>query len=182
MFFEEFGSLLATLGIDTVDRLIICGDLNLPGTSPDKIDDDLAELVHSTSFAQLVNSPTQYTRQEHSNGVIKGLGSSTIARLGPLKRRRSISCTDGNRVNSGRGKSLIAGAIQRNCGGTSSLFFDRRKKSHQVLRSSLPRHSRTLSRRSWRAYGHQLHRLHPRFLITRHVSPVSFGSRPSIPP
>ena len=87
-----------------------------------------------------------------------------------------------HRVNSGRGKSLIAGAIQRNCGGTSSLFFDRRKKSHQVLRSSLPRHSRTLSLRSWRAYGHQLHQLHPRFSITRHVSPVSFGSRPSIPP
>ena len=38
-------------------------------------------------------------RQEHSNGVIEGLGSSTIARLGPLRRRRSISCTDGNRVN-----------------------------------------------------------------------------------
>ena len=121
-------------------------------------------------------------RQEHSNGVIERLGSSTIARLGPLKRRRSISCTDGNRVNSGRGKSLIAGAIQRNCGGTSSLFFDIRKKSRQVLRSSLLRPSRTLSRRSWRAYGHQLHRLHPRFSITRHASPVSFGSRPSIPP
>ena len=128
------------------------------------------------------NAPRPSARQEHSNGVIEGLGSSTIARLGPLKRRRSICCTDGNRVNSGRGKSLIAGAIQRNCGGTSSLFFDRRKKSHQVLRSSLPRPSRTLSRRSWREYGHQLHRLHPRFLITRHVSPVSFGSRPSIPP
>ena len=62
-FFDEFGSLLATLGIDTVDRHIICGDLNLPGTSPDKIDDDLAELLDSTSFTQLVNSPTRHDSQ-----------------------------------------------------------------------------------------------------------------------
>ena len=57
-FFEEFGSLLASLGIDMVDGLIICGDLIYQATSPDKIDDDLAELLNSTSFTQLVNSPT----------------------------------------------------------------------------------------------------------------------------
>ena len=69
-FFEEFGSLLATLGIDTVDRLIICGDLNLPGTSPDKIDDDLAELLNSTSFTQLVNSPTRHDSQHIRSSLL----------------------------------------------------------------------------------------------------------------
>ena len=53
LFFEEFGLLLTNLGTDAVDRLLICGDFNLPGTSPDKIDSGLAELLESTSFTQL---------------------------------------------------------------------------------------------------------------------------------
>ena len=69
-FFEEFGSLLATLGIDMVDRLITCGDLNLPGTSPDKIDDHLAELLNSTSFTQLVNSPTRHDSQHIRSSLL----------------------------------------------------------------------------------------------------------------
>ena len=51
---------LTTLGIDAVNRLIICGDFNLPGNSPDTIDDELTELLHSTSFAQFVDAPTRY--------------------------------------------------------------------------------------------------------------------------
>ena len=34
VFFEEFGLLLTNLGTDAVDRFMICGDFNLPGTSP----------------------------------------------------------------------------------------------------------------------------------------------------
>ena len=60
LFFEEFGLLLTNLGTDAVDRLLICGDFNLPGTSPDKIDSGLAELLESTSFTQFVNSPTRH--------------------------------------------------------------------------------------------------------------------------
>ena len=58
LFFEEFGSLLTNLGTKVVDRLIICGDFNLPlpGTSPDTIDNGLAELLDSTSFTQFVVS------------------------------------------------------------------------------------------------------------------------------
>ena len=59
VFFDEFSTLLTTLGIDVGNRLVICGDFNLPGTTPDTHDDELAELLHSTSFAQLVNSPTR---------------------------------------------------------------------------------------------------------------------------
>ena len=43
IFLEEFGSLLANLGTGAADRLMISGDFNLPGTSPNEIDDDLAE-------------------------------------------------------------------------------------------------------------------------------------------
>ena len=113
--------------------------------------DQLVAGINQQHRGSTQNALRSSARQEHSNVVIEGLGSSMIARLGPLKRRRSLSGTDGNRVNSGRGKSLIAEAIQRNFGGTSSLFFDRGKKSHLVLIRSLPMPSRTLSRRSWRA-------------------------------
>ena len=52
LFFEEFGMLLTNLETEVVDRLIICGDFNLPGTSPDTIDNGLAELLDSTSFTR----------------------------------------------------------------------------------------------------------------------------------
>ena len=59
-FLVKFANFLTTLGIDAVNRLIICGDFNLPGNSPDTIDDELTELLHSTSFAQFVDAPTRY--------------------------------------------------------------------------------------------------------------------------
>ena len=59
VFFDEFDLLFTNLGTDAIDRLVICGDFNLPGTSPDTIDNGLAELLHSTSFLQFVKSPTQ---------------------------------------------------------------------------------------------------------------------------
>ena len=39
---------------------MICGDFNLPGMSPDKIDDDLADLLNSTCFTQHVNASTRH--------------------------------------------------------------------------------------------------------------------------
>ena len=61
IFIEEFGSLLATLGTD-LDRLMISGDFNLSGTSPNEIDDGLADLLNSTGFKlkQHISSPTRY--------------------------------------------------------------------------------------------------------------------------
>ena len=60
IFLEEFGSLLATLGADAADRLMICGDFNLLGMSPDKIDDDLTDLLNSTGFTQHINASTRH--------------------------------------------------------------------------------------------------------------------------
>ena len=126
--------------------------------------------------------PQPSVGQERLNSVIEGLGWLVIGWLGWRRPRRSIDCTDGNWVNSGRGKSLTAGAIQRSYGDIWSLFFDRRKKSLRILMSSLLRPSRTLSRRSWRACVYRLRRLHPRFSINHHAPPVSTSSRSSIPP
>ena len=70
LFFEEFGLLLTNLGTDAVDRLLICGDFNLPGTSPDKIDSGLAELLESTSFTQFVNSPTRHDSHHLTSSLL----------------------------------------------------------------------------------------------------------------
>ena len=43
-FFEESSILLATLGIYVVYLLVICGDFNLPGKTPDNHDNELARL------------------------------------------------------------------------------------------------------------------------------------------
>ena len=66
LFYEEFGLLLTNLGTDAVDRLIICGDFNLP----DKIDNGLAELLHSTSFTQFVNSPTRHDSHHDRSSLL----------------------------------------------------------------------------------------------------------------
>ena len=60
IFLEEFCSLLATLGTDAADRLMICGDFNLPGISPNKIDDDLADLLNSTCFTQHIDASIRH--------------------------------------------------------------------------------------------------------------------------
>ena len=61
-------------------------------------------------------APQPSVGQERLNSVVEGLGWLAIGWLGRRRPRRSINCTDGNRVNSGRGKSLTAGAIQRSYG------------------------------------------------------------------
>ena len=70
VFFDEFGLLLTNLGMDAVDRLMICGDFNLPGTSPDTIDNGLAELLHSTSFSQFVKSPTRHDSHHDRSSLL----------------------------------------------------------------------------------------------------------------
>ena len=70
LFFEEFGLLLTNLRTEVVDRLIICGDFNLPGTSPDTIDNGLAELLHSTSFTQFVKSPTRHDSHHDRSSLL----------------------------------------------------------------------------------------------------------------
>ena len=70
LFFEEFGLLLTNLGTEVVDRLIICGDFNLPGTSPDTINNWLAELLHSTSFTQFVKSPTRHDSHHDRSSLL----------------------------------------------------------------------------------------------------------------
>ena len=70
IFLEEFGSLLATLGTDAADHLMISGDFNLPGTSSSEIDDDLADLLNSTGFTQHISSPTRHDSNHTKSSLL----------------------------------------------------------------------------------------------------------------
>ena len=70
IFLEEFGSLLATLGTDAANRLMISGDFNLPGTSSNEIDDDLADLLNSTGFTQHISSPTRHDSNQTKSSLL----------------------------------------------------------------------------------------------------------------
>ena len=70
IFLEEFASLLATLGTDAADRLMICSDFNIPDISPNKIDDDLAHLLNSTCFTQHVNASTRHDSHHTKSSLL----------------------------------------------------------------------------------------------------------------
>ena len=81
VFLDEFGLLLTNLGTDAVDRLMICGDFNLPGASPDTIDNGLAELLHSTSFSQFVKSPTRHDSHHDQSSLLDLIITPSSSRL-----------------------------------------------------------------------------------------------------
>ena len=81
VFFDEFGLLLTNLGSDAVDRLMICGDFNLPGTSPDTIDNGLAELFHSTSFSQFVKSSTRHDSHHNRSSLLDHIITPSLSKL-----------------------------------------------------------------------------------------------------
>ena len=114
-------------------------------------------------------------RQERLNTDIAGLGWSVIGEPGLHWLGRSNSCTEENRVNSGKRKLLTAEAIQRSYIWRHLKFvlFDRSKKSFQILW--------TLSWRNWQACVHRLRRLFPRSSTKCHASPVSSHSKSLIP-
>ena len=88
----EFANLLT---IDAVNRLIICGDFNFSGNSPDTIDDELTELLHSTSFAQFVDAPTRYyTHHDKWTLLDLVISSSTSFLTSPISVTSSQEISD----------------------------------------------------------------------------------------
>ena len=58
-FLEEFGELLAEIGLGIGERLVICGDFNMPGVDQNSIDDGLRSLLDVHGFTQHVDEPTR---------------------------------------------------------------------------------------------------------------------------
>jgi len=59
-FLDEFADLLASLGSGTGERLVICGDLNMPGSDAVNIDERLTSLLDIHGYQQHVTQSTRH--------------------------------------------------------------------------------------------------------------------------
>jgi len=54
MFLDELSDVVSTVCSGSTDRILLAGDLNCPGSSPDTVDEQLAEVFHSFGLTQHV--------------------------------------------------------------------------------------------------------------------------------
>jgi len=59
IFIDEFTDLLTTVGQGCSERLIVCGDFNMPGDDPASIDERLSTLIEVHGYKQHVTQPTR---------------------------------------------------------------------------------------------------------------------------
>ena len=59
-FIDEFADLLTSIGVGPSERLIICGDFNLPGADSTTMDDQLQALLDVHGYTQHVTEPTRH--------------------------------------------------------------------------------------------------------------------------
>ena len=59
--FDEFTDLLSALCLQAGDRLLICGDLNLPGRIGGELDGDFVDLLDQLGLVQHVKVTTHST-------------------------------------------------------------------------------------------------------------------------
>ena len=143
VFFDEFGLLLTNLGTDAVDCLMICGDFNLPGTSPDTIDNGLAELLHSTSFSQFVKSPTRHDSHHDRSSLLDLIitpSSSKLVTVTSVVSSHEISDHDLTltNLNTKRYKSPQRTYHYRNIKGIDLELFEQTILSSSVFSSPDP--------------------------------------------
>jgi len=65
-FLDEFADLLASLGSGLGERLVICGDLNMPGSDAVNIDERLASLLDIHGYQQHVTQSTRHDPRQPS--------------------------------------------------------------------------------------------------------------------
>jgi hypothetical protein len=58
-FIDEFADLLATVATGINERLVICGDFNMPGVNATSVDDRLTSLLDIHGYQQHVTVPTR---------------------------------------------------------------------------------------------------------------------------
>ena len=58
-FVDELSDVIAAVGADCSDNIIVCGDLNCPGVDSTHVDDELAAALDSFGLFQLIRSPTR---------------------------------------------------------------------------------------------------------------------------
>ena len=59
VFLEELSDLIANIYVDTIGNLLLCGDMNCPGSGSDRVNDDLSILLSSFKLIELVHKSTR---------------------------------------------------------------------------------------------------------------------------
>jgi len=84
LFYDELSSLLAdvTVAVDC-SRLVVCGDLNCPGSTESTVADQLTELLDTFGLTQLVTKPTRFgsTSKNLLDVIITGYGSPLLSNI-----------------------------------------------------------------------------------------------------
>ena len=56
---KELSDLIANIYVDTIGNLLLCGDMNCPGSGSDSVNDDVSTLLSSFNLTELVHKPTR---------------------------------------------------------------------------------------------------------------------------
>ena len=80
-FLVEFADLLTSLSLQSGDRLLVCGDLNMPGCNPGNIEDDLLELLDQLSMTQYVGDTTHYLTACNRGNILDLIITHTTSNL-----------------------------------------------------------------------------------------------------
>ena len=81
VFLTELSDVIASVGVDVADRLVLCGDFNMPGSDPDSIDSILQTLFDVRGLEQHVASTTRTdkkTGRENILDLIVSPNTSTV--------------------------------------------------------------------------------------------------------
>ena len=80
-FFDEFTDLLSALCLQAGDRLLICGDLNLPGRIGGELDDDFADLLDQLGLVQHVQVTTHFDAAINRSNILDLVITSETSHL-----------------------------------------------------------------------------------------------------
>jgi len=69
-FLCEFAELLTTVGLGQNERLIVCGDFNMPGVDKNSIDRQLSLLLDTHGYCQHVDVPTHHDPSFRSENLL----------------------------------------------------------------------------------------------------------------
>lgn len=69
-FINEFAELLTSVGLGQNERLVICGDFNMPGADENSIDDQLSSLLNTHGYNQHVTSPTRHDASRRCSNLL----------------------------------------------------------------------------------------------------------------
>jgi hypothetical protein len=95
-FVDEFADLLSDIATGVNDRLVICGDFNMPGGDATKVDDRLTSLLDTQGYQQHVNVPTRRSGRSDNllDLLISPLSTSPLQLLSNVEVRSSYHLSD----------------------------------------------------------------------------------------